>query len=131
MKSKKIPAAIGPYSESRLGDNLIYTSGQLPLNPLTGKLIEGDIYDQTKQSLMIISEILKENQSCLDRVIKFTVYTVDLSKFDEINAAFLDSLTEPYPARTVIQIGKLPMNGEIEIEAVAKVIEGEEKYGIS
>ncbi|WP_461213155.1 Rid family detoxifying hydrolase [Lacticaseibacillus sp. GG6-2] len=119
LKQVQIPEAIGPYSAYRTVGNLIITSGQLPIDASTGKLIEGDIYTQATQSLQIIQTILANEQATLSDVIKFTVYLADLYDFAEVNRAFVDLLQPPYPARTAIQISELPLNGQIEIEAIA------------
>ncbi len=115
----KIPKAIGPYSAYRKAGNLLFTSGQLPINPVTNKIEVDNIYDQAIQSLMNIESILEKEGLTFKNVLKFTVFMKDLSGFSYVNQAFEAKLKNPYPARTAIEISKLPMDGLIEIEAIA------------
>lgn len=117
----KIPAAIGPYSAYRRAGDLIITSGQLPIDPEVGKITAETPYDLAKQSLANIAAILEQEGSDMSKVLKCTVYLTDLGTFSEVNRAFEDVFSAPYPARTAIEISKLPMAGTIEIEAIATV----------
>ncbi|MBW4801754.1 Rid family detoxifying hydrolase [Loigolactobacillus coryniformis] len=114
-----IPEAIGPYATYRRYHDLIFVSGQLPIDPATGKLVIGNIYDQACQSLKNTEAILSQEGCHLDDILKVTVYLTDLANFAELNRAFTDVLGKPFPARTAVEISKLPMDGQIEIETIA------------
>lgn len=119
--TNKIPKAIGPYSAYQKAGNLLITSGQLPINPETNTIEATNIYDQAIQSLSNIEAILAQEGATLANLVKLTVYMTDLGEFANVNKAFEDKLSAPYPARTAIEISKLPMNGAIEIEAIATI----------
>lgn len=116
--SKGAPAAIGPYSQGIKSDNLIFISGQLPVDQKTGKIPE-DIESQTEQSIKNIIEILKEEGLDLNNVIKTTVFLKDLSNFTKVNEVYGKYFSEPYPARSCIEVAKLPKDAGIEIEVIA------------
>jgi 2-iminobutanoate/2-iminopropanoate deaminase len=116
---KKYPEAIGPYSAYRKAGNLIYTSGQLPIDPETNEFPGDKIEDQTRQSLLNVKAILEENSSSMDDVIKTTVYLNDMNDFNAMNEVYKEFFVSPYPARTAIAVEKLPKNALVEIEVVA------------
>lgn len=116
--SKGAPAAIGPYSQGIKSDNLIFISGQLPVDQKTGKIPE-DIESQTEQSIKNIIEILKEEGLDLNNVIKTIVFLKDLSNFTKVNEVYGKYFSEPYPARSCIEVAKLPKDAGIEIEVIA------------
>ncbi|WP_035051227.1 RidA family protein [Carnobacterium pleistocenium] len=113
-----VPQAIGPYSTYRKAGNLLFTSGQLPINPETNEL-EDTFTDQCKRSLMNIQSILEKENLKMEDIIKTTVLLKNLSNFDEVNRLFAEFFEEPYPARTAFEVSKLPKNAMIEIEAIA------------
>lgn len=113
------PAAIGPYSQAIHKGNLLFVSGQIPLNPSTNQLVEGGIKDQTRQVFKNIGEILKEANTTYENIVKITVFLTDLTHFPQVNEVFQEFLQEPYPARSTIQVAGLPKSAKIEIEAIA------------
>jgi len=120
ISTAKAPAAIGPYSQGvKIGD-LIFTSGQLPVNSETGEM-PSDIKEATKQSLENIKAILEEAGSSLDKVIKVVVFIKDMNDFAKVNEVYGTYFTENPPARSCIEVARLPKDAVIEIEAVATV----------
>ena len=120
IHTEQAPAAIGPYSQGVCCDNLIFTAGQIPLDPKTGKLVENSFEEQVYQVLRNISGILAATgSSSLDQVIKFTVYVTDLNNFAILNRVFERYFSVDPPARSVVQVAALPMDAQVEIEAVA------------
>lgn len=114
------PAAIGPYSQAlRLGNGLIYTSGQIPLDPATGKVVEGGIAAETSRVLEHLKAILESAGSGLDLVVKTTVFLADMNDFAAMNEVYARSFPTNPPARSTIQVSRLPRDVRIEIEAVA------------
>ena len=121
ISTKKAPAAIGPYSQAiRLG-NLIYTSGQIPIDPATGVLVEGGIKEQTRQSLTNVKAILEEAGVSMSQVVKTTVFLADMNDFADMNAVYAEFFTEPYPARSAVAVKSLPKGASVEIEVVAAI----------
>lgn len=118
ISTDKAPAAIGPYSQGVKAGNLIFTSGQLPLNPATGEL-ETDIRKATKQSLENIKNILESAGSSMDKVVKVMVYLRDLEDFVPMNEVYGTFFTENPPARSSVQAARIPKDAIIEIEAIA------------
>lgn len=118
ISTTNAPAAIGPYSQGISLENLIFVSGQIPVNPETGE-ISTDIKEQTKQSMKNIQNILKESGSSLDDVVKVTIFITDLSNFTDVNEVYGSFFTGNYPARSCVEVSKLPKGVGIEIEAIA------------
>lgn len=119
IKTDRAPAAIGPYSQAiNIGD-MIYTSGQIPLNA-EGILVEGDIKVQTKQVLTNLSEVLKEGGSSLNSVIKTTIFLANMEDFAEVNSVYAEFFDIHKPARSTVAVKTLPLNAGIEIEAIAR-----------
>lgn len=112
------PQAIGPYSQAVQWEKFIFCSGQIPLDS-TGKIVDSDITKQTEQVLKNIKQILLANNSSLRDVVKTTIFLTNLDDFPQVNEAYRIYFTKPYPARSTIQVSKLPMNAAIEIEALA------------
>jgi 2-iminobutanoate/2-iminopropanoate deaminase len=115
------PAAIGPYSQAVRAGALLFVSGQIPLDPATGALIEGDIGAQTDRVFRNLAAILEAGGSSLDRVVRATVYLADLSDFAPMNEVYGTYFTEPAPARATIQAARLPRDARIEIDVIAEV----------
>jgi len=115
------PKAIGPYSQAIKFQNLIFLSGQIPLNPESGLIIGNTIQEQSKQVLENISGILKSQGLTTGHVLKTTVFLTDLGHFPEFNQIYQEYFPTPYPARTTIQISKLPKDALIEIEAIVGI----------
>jgi len=118
IKTSNAPAAIGPYSQGMEHNDLVFTSGQIPLNPNTGKLVEGDFKKEVVQVLDNIDAVLKEGGSSLDKAIKLTVFVTDLRKFSELNEVFESVFGENPPARSALQVSALPLGVRVEIEAI-------------
>lgn len=112
------PAAIGPYSQGIDTGSLVFTSGQLPLNPENGKL-ETSIEEATRQSLKNVKAVLAEAGATMEQVIKCTVFLKDLNDFAAMNSVYAEYFTENCPARSCFQVAKLPMDVLVEIEAIA------------
>ena len=119
ISTTSAPAAIGPYSQGVRMGNLLYTSGQLALDPATGNFVEGGIAEQTRQSLSNVKAILNEAGTNMGSVIKTTVFLKDMDDFAAMNAVYAEFFSEPYPARSAVQVAKLPKDGLVEIEVIA------------
>ncbi|ELC8443168.1 RidA family protein [Clostridium perfringens] len=120
INTEHAPAAIGPYSQGVIVGDLVYTSGQLPLNPET-KVLETEIKAATKQSLENCKAILENAGASLDKVFKTTVFVKDLNDFAAVNEVYGTYFNENPPARSCVQVAKLPMDAPIEIEVIAKL----------
>ena len=120
ISTSKAPAAIGPYSQAIQVGNLIYTSGQIPIDPATGQLVEGGVKEQARQSLSNIQAILQEAGLTMASVVKTTVFMADMADFAEMNSVYAEFFTEPYPARSAVAVKTLPKNALVEIEVVAE-----------
>ena len=121
ISTKKAPAAIGPYSQAIRVGNLVYTSGQIPIDPATGAFVEGGIREQTRQSLTNVRAILAEAGLAMSDVVKTTVFMADMNDFAEMNAVYAEFFAEPYPARSAVAVKTLPKGALVEIEVVAEV----------
>ena len=121
ISTKKAPAAIGPYSQAIQVGNLVYTSGQIPIDPSTGAFVEGGIKEQTRQSLTNVMTILEEVGLNMSNVVKTTVFMADMGNFAEMNAVYAEFLTEPYPARSAVAVKTLPKGALVEIEVIAAI----------
>lgn len=121
INTEKSPQALGPYSQGVVTGNLIFVSGQIPLDA-DGKLVSEDIQEQTRQCLRNISHILEEAGSSLDKVIKTTIYLADMDDFPRVNEAYAGFFTDPYPARSCVEVSRLPRDVKIEIEVIAELI---------
>ncbi len=118
IKTIQAPDAIGPYSQGIDTGDLIFTSGQIPINPETGMLIAGDFKEEVLQVLNNLDAILKESGSSLKKALKLTVFLTDLSNFSDLNDVFSTYFKGKFPARSAVQVSALPMNARIEIEAI-------------
>ena len=121
ISTKKAPAAIGPYSQAIQVGNLVYTSGQIPIDPSTGAFVEGGIKEQTRQSLTNVKSILEEAGLSMSNVVKTTVFLTDMNDFADMNAVYAEFFAEPYPARSAVAVKTLPKGALLEIEVVAEV----------
>ena len=121
IHTTEAPKAIGTYSQGIKFDNFVFTSGQIPINPQSGKLIEGDFKSEVKQVLINLNGVLKGGGSSLQQVIKLTVFLTDLSHFAQVNEIFNEFFPDNPPARSAVQVSALPMNARIEIDAVGHV----------
>ena len=121
ISTPKVPAAIGPYSQAIKVGNLVYTSGQIPIDPATGSFVEGGIKEQTRQSLLNVKAILKAAGLTMSNVVKTTVFMADMNDFADMNAVYAEFFAEPYPARSAVAVKTLPKGALVEIEVVAAV----------
>ena len=116
----KAPSAIGPYSQAIRVGNLVFTSGQIPIDPATGAFAEGGIKEQTRQSLLNVKAILEEVGLTMGNVVKTTVFMADMNDFADMNTVYAEFFTEPFPARSAVAVKTLPKGALIEIEVVAE-----------
>ncbi|MBN1184791.1 MAG: RidA family protein [Bacteroidales bacterium] len=119
IKTNKAPAAFGPFCQAVKLKGFIFTSGILPLDPLTGKKVEGGIEEETKQTLENIKQILKASNSSLQNVVRVTIFLVDMNDFEKVNSIYSQYFSEPYPARAAIGVNALAKDARIEIQAIA------------
>ncbi|MBR1568611.1 MAG: RidA family protein [Lachnospiraceae bacterium] len=120
IATDKAPAAIGPYSQAMKTGNLIFTSGMIPIDPATNTLVEGDITVQAKQAIGNLEALLQASGSDLDHVIKTTVFIKDMNDFGKVNEVYASFFTKDCPARSCVEVARLPKDVLIEIEAVAE-----------
>ena len=121
INTTKAPAAIGPYSQAIKVGNLVYTSGQIPIDPATDNFVEGGIKEQTRQSLTNVQAILKEAGLTMENVVKTTVFVADMNDFADMNTVYAEFFAEPYPARSAVAVKTLPKGALVEIEVVAAI----------
>jgi 2-iminobutanoate/2-iminopropanoate deaminase len=119
LKTDKAPAAVGPYSQGVKAENIVFTSGQLPINPETGELLTGDIKAQARRSLENVKAVLEAAGASLEDVVKVSVFVADINQFSDINEVYGEFFSNHKPARSLVEVAKLPLGGEIEIEAIA------------
>ena len=115
------PAAIGPYSQAVRAGSLLFLSGQIPLDPATGVMVEGDVAAQTHQVLRNLAAILEAAGTSLDRVVKTTVYLADMNDFAAMNEAYGTYFMSPAPARATVQAARLPRDARVEIDLIAEL----------
>ena len=120
ISTAKAPAAIGSYSQAIQVGNLLYTSGQLPIDPATGVFAVGGIKEQTRQSLTNVKAILEEAGLSMSNVVKTTVFMADMNDFADMNAVYAEFFSAPYPARSAVAVKTLPKAALVEIEVVAE-----------
>ena len=119
IQTDKAPRAIGPYSQAIKVDGFLFTSGQIALDPATGKLIDGDISAQTRRVLENLKAVLESGGSSLNQVVKATVYLTDLSAFSKMNEVYAVYLGHVKPARSTVGVAALPLGASVEIDLVA------------
>ena len=119
VESSRGPRALGPYSAAVWAGDLLYLSGQTPVDPATGDLVEGDIATQTNRAIDNLEAVLLDAGLSLDHVIKCNVYLTDMTNFAAMNTAYSERFAKPYPARTTVAVRALPRNALVEIEMVA------------
>ncbi len=112
------PAAIGPYSQAIATENLVFISGQLPIDPSTGKMVDGDIATKTRQILKNVTAIAEEAGTDLTKTLKTTIFLTDLADFQAVNSAYGSAFPETPPARSTVQVAALPLGSNIEIEFI-------------
>lgn len=119
IATSKAPGAIGPYSQGIIAGNMIYTSGQLPIDPETGEMVAAEIALQTRMCLKNVKAILEEAGSNMDKIVKTTVYLSDMANFVKMNEVYQEFFSGDYPARSAYQVARLPKDALVEIEVVA------------
>jgi len=119
IKASNAPAAIGPYSHAVAMDGIVFTSGQLGMDPATGKLVEGGVAAQAEQALVNLENVLKAAGADMDTVVKTTVFVQDLGDFATVNGIYNEHFKADFPARSCVQVAKLPAGALVEIEAIA------------
>ena len=124
ISTPNAPAAIGPYSQGVQFKGLIFISGQLGLDPKAGTLVGPDVLNQAQQILLNLAAIAESAKTPLSRLLKLTIYLVDLGDFDAVNQLLQQSLKQPYPARTTIGVNALPKGARIEIDAILAKADG-------
>ncbi|MFA4045678.1 RidA family protein [Prevotella sp. PCHR] len=119
IHTNNAPAAIGPYSQAIEVNGFVFASGQIPIDPSTGNIVEGGIKEQTRQALTNASKIMEEAGLTLANVIKTTVFMADMSDFAAMNEVYATFFKEPYPARSAVAVKTLPKNVLVEVECIA------------
>ena len=121
ISTDKAPAAIGPYSQAVRTGNLVFVSGQLPINPATGAFAEGGIKELTRQSILNAKAILEQAGTDLAHVVKTTVFLADMGDFAAMNEVYSQYFTEPFPARSAVAVKTLPKGALVEMECIAEI----------
>jgi 2-iminobutanoate/2-iminopropanoate deaminase len=120
IRTKKAPAAIGPYSQALGLPGLLFCSGQIALDPETGALVGGDAAEQARRVLANLSEVLRAGDSSMRDVLKTTIYLVDMADFEAVNAVYAEAFGDHRPARATVAVAALPKGARVEIDAVAR-----------
>ncbi len=121
ITAKDAPKAIGPYSAGVRAGQFVYTAGQLGIDPLSGQFVSDEIVEQTRQALKNLQAVLEAGGASLASVVKTTVFLRDMNDFGDMNAVYAEFFTENFPARSAVQVARLPKDAAVEIEAVALV----------
>ncbi len=122
--TEKAPKPIGPYSQAIIAGNLIFTAGQIPIDPETNQVVQGDIKEQTRRVLENLRAILESVGSTFDDVVKVTIYMKDLNEFSAMNEVYSEYFKNSPPARTTVEVSRLPRDVKIEIDLIAIVKQG-------
>lgn len=121
ISTPKAPAAIGPYSQAVLVNGMLFTSGVIPIDSETNTLVEGDVTVQARQAIGNLKNLIEASGSSMDKVVKTTVFIKDMNDFGKINDIYKDFFTSDFPARSCVEVARLPKDVLIEIEAIATV----------
>ena len=121
VSSDRAPAAVGPYSQAVKAGELVFCSGQIPLDPRTGEMVAGDVADQTRQVLRNLGAVLQAAGASFDDVVRTTVYLADLGDFAAMNTVYGEFFGPPPPARATVQAARLPRDARVEIDAIAVI----------
>ena len=119
LTTSDAPPSIGPFSQGIRDDNRIYVSGQGPIDPESGDIVSEDVREQTAQTLENVDAVLRAGDVSLDEVVKTTVFLTDMSDYDAVNEVYEEYMSEPYPARSAVEVRDLPVPIKVEIEVVA------------
>lgn len=120
ISTKNAPAAIGPYSQAIEVNGMIYTSGMIPINPQTGELVSGTVEEQAKQAFSNLKALVEAAGSSMDHVVKTVVFIKNMDDFAKINAIYETYFEKPYPARSCVEVARLPKDVALEVEAVVQ-----------
>ena len=121
VRTENAPVPAGPYSQAIIFNKMIFCSGQLGIDPTSGKLVTTGTADEAKQSIFNIRSVLAAAGSSMSKVVKVTIFMTDLDRFKEVNAIFAENFVEPFPARTTVGVARLPLCATIEIEVMASL----------
>ena len=121
ISTAKAPAAIGPYSQAIVSNGFVFLAGQIPLDPVTGQIVDGDIASQTRRVLENVKAILEAAGSSLERVVKTTVFLKDMAAFGQMNEVYAGYFPVAPPARSTVEAARLPRDVQVEIECIATV----------
>jgi len=119
LSTDEAPASIGPFSQGVRDGDRIFVSGQGPIDPESGEIIEGDVQDETRRTLANVDAVLRAADASLDDVVKTTVFVRDMDNYDAVNEVYAEHFSEPYPARSAVEVADLPVDIEVEIEVIA------------
>lgn len=119
VHTSKAPEAVGPYSQAVKENGLVFCSGQVPLDPASGELLEGSVADQTRRAMDNLKAVLEAAGSSFDKVVKVTAYLVDMNDFVEFNGVYGEYFTDAPPARATVGVAALPKGARVEVECVA------------
>lgn len=120
IKTNNAPAAIGPYSQAIRTGNLLFTSGQIPIDPATGNIPEG-VEAQARQALTNVKKLIEASGASIDNVVKTSVFIKDMNDFAKINEIYAEFFTEPYPARSCVEVARLPKDVLLEVETIVEM----------
>lgn len=120
IKTTAAPAAIGPYSQAIISGNMLYASGQIPLNPKTGEIPEG-VEAQARQALTNVKNLIEAAGGSMDNVVKTSVFIKNMDDFAKINEIYAEFFTEPYPARSCVEVARLPKDVLLEVETITEL----------
>lgn len=121
ISTPKAPAAIGPYSQAVLVNGMLFTSGVIPIDPETNTLVQGDVETQARQAIGNLKNLIEASGSSMEKVVKTTVFIKDMNDFGKINNIYKEFFTSDFPARSCVEVARLPKDVLIEIEAIAVV----------
>jgi 2-iminobutanoate/2-iminopropanoate deaminase len=122
VRTDAAPAPVGPYSQAVVHDGLLFASGQIPLDPATGKIVDGDVEAQTRRVIDNLRAVLEAGGSGLRHAIKVTIYLTDMADFPRVNAIYAEAFDgDPAPARATVQVAALPLGAAVEIDAIARI----------
>lgn len=121
IDTSEAPAAIGPYSQAVVAGEWVFASGQIPLDPSTGKVVEGGVAEQTDRVMNNLAAVLGEAAGSLNHVVKTTVYLADMATFGEMNEVYARHFGDHRPARATVEAGALPKNVAVEIDLIARI----------
>jgi 2-iminobutanoate/2-iminopropanoate deaminase len=121
VRTDRAPAAVGPYSQAVLAGSWVFASGQIPLDPASGTLVQGGVEEQARQALTNLRAVLEAAGSGMDRVVRATVFLTDLDDFDAVNRVYAGFFPEPPPSRVCVEVSRLPRGAKVEIDAIALV----------